>query len=168
MIAEAGAAIGGIKAAIDIAKGLAALKSEAEINQAIIDIQRVLLDAQAAAFDDKQAMSKLSDEIAALKGQLARIGDWEAEKQRYALTQSLKGPVTYDLRPEFAKGEIFHRICVTCFGVEKKSILHTLSKHSSGEIVKCPVCNIELTLSDFDTPWGAVGTRRSFYDELDE
>ena len=53
MIAEAGAAISGVKVAIDMAKGIAALKSEAEINQAVIDIQRTLLDVQSAAIEDK-------------------------------------------------------------------------------------------------------------------
>ena len=52
MITEAGAAISGIKAAFDIAKGMSALKSETEINQAIIGIQRVLLEAQQAALQD--------------------------------------------------------------------------------------------------------------------
>ena len=134
---------------MDMAKGIAALKSEAEINQAVIDIQRVLLDAQNAALADKQTMSRLSDEIAALKRQLEALGEWEAEKQRYVLTRSDKGAFTYDLKPEFSAVEPFHRLCTTCFGNGKKSLLHTTKAIRGGEIVKCYGCDAEFKLADF-------------------
>jgi hypothetical protein len=150
MITEAISAIGGIKTAIDMAKGMSTLKSEAEINQAIIDIQRTLLEAQGAAFSDKQTIANLSEEKKALETQLRNIGDWDTEKQRYVLTRSEMGAFTYDLRPELANGEVAHRLCATCFGNGKKSILHTTANHGGGEIVQCGNCKSKFTLRDFD------------------
>ena len=168
MIAEVGAAVSGIKVAMDMAKGISALKSETEINQAVIDIQRALLDAQAAALNDKQLISQLTDENAALTRQLNTLDAWEGEKTRYVLVQSPNGPVTYDLRPESANGEIPHRLCATCFGVAKKTILQTTAKHSGGELVNCPICKVELTLSNFNSFIGSVRSKRSRYDDLED
>jgi hypothetical protein len=166
MIAETGAAFSSIKAAFDIIRGISALKTEAEVNLAVIEVQRILIDAQAAALEDKQMIALLSDEIVELKRRANVNSVWESEKQRYVLTQSLQGPVTYDLRPELANGEIQHRLCATCFGAERKTILQTIAKHSGGELVKCPVCNVELLLADFNSDYASVGRRRS-YDPLD-
>ena len=149
MITETMSAIGGIRTAIDMAKGISALKSEAEINQAIIDIQHTLLEAQSAAFNDKETIAKLSEEKKALEAQLRNIGDWDIEKQRYVLTRSEIGAFTYDLRPELANGDVAHRLCVTCFESGTKSTLHTIKKSRGGELVKCYKCNNEFKLADF-------------------
>jgi hypothetical protein len=149
MIAEASAAISGIKTAFEISKGISALKSETEINQAIIGIQRVLLDAQQAALEDKQRISDLTDRLLLYERANESTELWKLEKQRYVLTKSLLGAYTYDLRPEMANGEVLHRICATCVEAGRKSILHIRTKHSGGEIVFCQVCKSSLTLADF-------------------
>lgn len=165
MIAEASAAVTGIRAAYELTKGVAALKGEAEINAAIIDIQRALLDAQNAAFEDKQTIAHLADEIAKLRQQASSAERWEMERNRYALTASKLGAFTYDLRAEAANGEVLHRLCVTCFDAGSKSILHTRAKHSGGEIVVCNRCKVELTLSNFEETIRTV-RNDSRYDEL--
>jgi hypothetical protein len=165
MITETMSAIGGIKTAIDMAKGISALKSEAEINQAIIDIQRTLLEAQDAAFSDKEAIAKLSEENKALETQLKHAGDWDTEKQRYVLTRSETGAYAYDLKPELANGEVAHRLCMTCFGNDKKSILQTTEKFGSGERVTCYHCKTEFLLANFDSGCVMVGGERSIADD---
>jgi membrane protease subunit (stomatin/prohibitin family) len=149
MLTETITAISGIKTAMDMAKGISALKSEVEINQAIIDIQRTLLDAQAAAFGDRETIARLSDEKKALEIQLKAISNWDNEKQRYVLTRSEMGAYTYDLRPELSNGEVAHRLCATCFEDGKKSILHITANHNNGEMVQCKNCNTTFCLKDF-------------------
>ena len=148
-VTEASAAIGGIKAAIDIAKGIGSLKSEAERNQAVIEIQRSLLDAQNAAFDDKQTIAALVSKAEKLERQIQTATNWDVEKARYVLTKSELGAYTYDLKPEFSDSETLHRLCVTCFEEGKKSILHTTNKHSGGEQVTCGRCKNQLQLAKF-------------------
>jgi hypothetical protein len=141
MITEAGAAISGIKVAIDIAKGISALKSETEINQAIIDIQKILLDAQSAAFEDKQRIAAHSDEVQSLQTKLKQQDKWADEAKRYVLNESECGTYTYELKKEFANGETHHRLCVTCFENRKKSILQGI------RLVDCHICNKRIRLS---------------------
>ena len=148
-IFEAKAAYDGIKAAIEMTKGVAALKTETEINAAVVSIQRQLLDAQSAALDDREKMTALRSENDLLRRQLAENDAWEAEKARYRLTKSSMGAYTYVLISENADGEEAHRLCTTCFENQKKSILHTINKHSGGETVRCNVCKEDLTLSEF-------------------
>jgi hypothetical protein len=164
MIAETSAAISGIKVALDMARGIASLKNETEVNQAIIDIQRALLDAQSGALQDKQHISDLSDQISKLIKDAKSVEQWEAEKKRYRLTKSPKGAFTYDLQAEFANGEIDHRLCATCFEGGRKSILHTTAKGNGGEIVKCQLCQSELNLADFEYNYTSIGRRNLNFD----
>ena len=139
MLAEAGAAMSSIKVAIDMAKGISALKSETDINQAILEIQRTLLEAQSQAFDDKQRIAAFGSEVEKLKSELGQRDRWINETQRYVLTESEVGTFTYELRPELANGETHHRLCVTCFQNGKKSILQgqrLLDCHGCGKRIK--------------------------------
>ena len=148
MIVETVSALGGIKTAMDMAKGIAALKSETEINQAIINIQQALLDAQSAALDDKQSISQLRGQITKLQSEIEKKQNWVDEKQRYILTKSPRGVYFYSLKPDIEDAEIDHRLCTTCFGNDKKSILHTISRQRGGEYVKCLICDETLQLTD--------------------
>ena len=151
MITETITAISGIKTAMDMAKGISALKSEVEINQAIIDIQRTLLEAQAAAFDDKETISGLVNENRTLQANLQIKDDWEQEKLRYALVKSELGAFTYNLKPELAGEEVLHRLCANCFNTGYKSLLHTTMKYGGGEEVICQRCDKKLKIAPFNT-----------------
>jgi hypothetical protein len=163
MISETISAITGIKVAMDIAKGVTSLKTETEINQAVIDIQRALLDAQAGAFEDRQAIAKLADEIMGLRKQLAAKADWKKEQQRYVLTESEKGTFFYQLKTDFADGEVLHKLCATCFEKGGKSILQTIRKSRGGEVVQCQTCEKDIKLSDFNEPVINYSSNRGGY-----
>src|SRR4051812_25308579 len=115
MIVEAGAAVGGIKTALDMLKGVRALKSETEVNQAVIDIQRILLEAQSAAVEDKERQIGFLDRIAKLEARLAERHGWETEKRRYRLTEFSTGRFAYVLVDEMAGDEPTHKLCAKCF-----------------------------------------------------
>jgi hypothetical protein len=148
MIAEAGAAISGIKIAMDMAKGIAALKSETEINQAVIDIQRTLLDAQSAALSDKNLIAELHDKARRLQSEIDGKTLWAVEAQKYALGKSPRGVFYYQLRPELAGTEIGHFLCTTCFDNGRKSILHASIRTDGGDFVQCHVCKIDVKITN--------------------
>ena len=141
---------------MDLAKGINALKSETERNQAVIEIQRILLDVQESALADKERIAGLNRQIVALQEKVSESDNWIKLSAKYRLTQSSGGAYTYDLISDLAEGEAFHRICVGCFEDRKRSILHTTSKHSGGEIVHCSGCGKNLTLSEFDQSIGVA------------
>ena len=148
-IVEMSGAFGGIKTALDLVKGLQALKTEADINGAVIDIQRTLLEAQGAALEDRERQMELMAKIEALERKLKDIENAQVDKSRYALTEFPTGRFAYVLKDESANGEPAHRICVKCLDDGKKSVLQTVHKHSGGESVYCPTCKERLLLHPF-------------------
>lgn len=148
-IAEMSGAFGGIKAALDMVKGLQALKSEADINGAVINIQRTLLEAQGAALEDRERQMELIARIEILERRLRDLDDVQVDKSRYALTEFPTGRFAYVLKDEAANGEPAHKVCVKCLDEGKKSVLQTVHKHSGGESVHCPSCKEKLVLHPF-------------------
>ena len=162
-IAEVSAAMSSIKAAMDIAKGVAGLKSDTEINLAVIEIQRTLLEAQLAAFEDRERQSALQNRIAELEADLTRVHQWTASKARYQLTETATGSLVYALKPECANGDPDHRLCVKCFDEDRKSVLQVITRNSGGESVMCHRCNTKMTLSPFPKIKVDYGRLNAFY-----
>ena len=148
-IVEASAAIGGIKAALDMVKGVAGLKSATDINLAVIEIQRALLDAQSAAFDDRERHAAQQVRIAELEAKLSEIDRWEADKARYQLIETATGVLVYVLKQDSANGDPDHKLCVKCFNEDRKSVLQVVRRHGGGERVECHHCNVKMNLSPF-------------------
>lgn len=167
MLAEAGAAVGSIKTAIDILKGVRSLKSEADVNQAVIDVQRILLEAQSAAIDDKSRQIEMLKRISDLEARLAESDEWQAEKRRYRLTEFSTGRFAFVLAQDLAAGEPTHKLCAKCFTERRKSILQTVRKHSGGESVYCQDCKQEMVLSEFPSD-PVITVRRDRYIELED
>ena len=167
MFAEAGAAVGSIKTALDMLKGVRSLKSEADINQAVIEVQRILLDAQSAAVDDKSRQIELLNRISDLEARLAKAEEWESEKRRYRLTEFSTGRFAFVLVEDLGEGEPHHKLCAKCFTEKRKSILQTVRKHSGGESVYCQHCTQEMVLTEFP-PDPVISVRRDRYIELED
>lgn len=148
-ITEASAAISGIKTAMDMLKGIHSLKSEADINSAVINIQRTLLDAQASALIDREKHMELLSRIEQLDKQISSGNKWDEERARYELKEFPTGAFAYVLCEGKANGEPPHKLCTKCFHEGKKSILQVKHKRSGGESVTCTNCNQTMTLSPF-------------------
>ena len=85
MIETIKAGYDGLKAAVDIAKGISSLKTEAAVNQAVIDIQRHALEAQRALTDAEQMHASDLKRISELEEKIAGFENRQTEKQRYDL-----------------------------------------------------------------------------------
>ena len=107
-------------------KGLEAAHAE-RLNNAIIDMQAAVLEAQSDAITSQQAHSRQNARIAEIEQAVSNFQDWETEKARYALvntgTGNYDGVFVYLLRSESAQGEPPHYICPRCFEQRIKSIL---------------------------------------------
>lgn len=71
---------------------------------------------------------------------MAGFEKWEAEKQRYKLTDFGGGTFAYLLKPEAASGEPPHRICAHCYQRDEKSILQFVHRSDGQDYYKCPKC----------------------------
>lgn len=116
MAAELIAGLGIFKSMLDTAKGLKDINDTAIRNTAIIELQEHILTAR-----EKQAT--LLERVSNLEKEVADFEAWDAEKQRYNLTDFGGGTFAYTLKPEAGEGEPAHSICAACYQKGHKSIL---------------------------------------------
>lgn len=148
-LGEAAAAVGGLKTAYEMAKGVQALTADVHIKLKTMELMEAILSAQQSALQAQEAQSEMLKRITELEAQIAGHDAWQREKSRYKLEEFPSGAQVYVLRAEAADGEISHRLCPACFQKGEKSILQTVGKHSGGELVQCIPCKNNLTLSPF-------------------
>jgi hypothetical protein len=133
MVAEVFAGLSALKSAFDIAKGLKDIDNAARRNAAVIELQEKILTAQSAQSD-------LVERIRELEAKVTSFEKWEAEKERYQLTDFGDGTFAYLLKPEEARGEPPHRICAQCYQKDEKSILQFLHQSHGQDYFKCHSC----------------------------
>jgi|KBSMisStaDraftv2_1062788.scaffolds.fasta_scaffold1680566_1 hypothetical protein len=138
MAAEIIAGLGALKTAFDIAKGLKDIDNAVSRNAAVIELQEKILTAQ-------QAQATLVESVSGLEKEVVRLKDWEADKQRYELSEIAAGIVCMALKPTMANGEPFHRICANCCAAGKKSHLQHVVQGSRYNEFKCNTCGEKLS-----------------------
>ena len=121
MIESIQGAYNAIKGGLDIAQGFQALKTEAAVNQAVIEIQRSLLEAQ-RALNEARHTADLS-RIDELKKQIMDSKDWAAEAERYEAVDIDRGSIAYMLKLGMENGQPPHWLCANCFNHGAKSFL---------------------------------------------
>jgi hypothetical protein len=138
------AALGGLKSAGDIAKAFLELKSDAERQAKVIELQSVILAAQTSAIAAQSDQFSMLEQIRALKEEVAKAKAWEEESKRYELRKLPSGALIRSLKKEGAKGEPPHSICTTCHDQGKKTILQEQNGYDGGAMFICPVCKTNL------------------------
>ena len=134
------AALGGLKTAGEIAKSILELRSDADRQTKVIELQSAILAAQTSAIAAQSDQFSMLEEIRSLKEKVAKAEAWTEEKERYALRALPSGGFIYSLKPESAKGDPAHSICTTCYNKGAKTILQGTYETSFGTIWNCPVC----------------------------
>jgi hypothetical protein len=135
------AMIGSLKAATDVSKALFDLKTSAEVQSKVIDIQRALLAAQANALEATAAQATLQERVRDLEAVIKSFEDWGKQEQRYALVSPWGGPAQlYALKKEHAQGEAAHYLCTNCFHNRKRVIVNPTSNKEGWVYMTCPSC----------------------------
>jgi hypothetical protein len=156
MVAEVFAGLGAIKTAFDIAKGLKDIDDVARRNAAIIELQEKILTAQAA-------QAALVETVSELKKRVAELESWEADKQRYKLTEIAPGIVCYTVKEAMRGGEPPHRICANCYAAGKKSFLQQDIRGPYYDRFNCHACGATLSI-DKGTPPQRYAARSPYED----
>lgn len=136
------AGLGAFKTAFDAAKALKDINDVAIRNAAVVELQEKILAAQ-------QAQTTLIEEIRNLEKKVAAFETWEAEKQRYQLTDFGGSTFAFLLKPDSANGEPPHRICASCYQKGKKSILQFVDHSDGQDIYDCFECAKRQTFGKF-------------------
>jgi hypothetical protein len=146
--------LGIFKSLLDTAKVLKDASDAAVRNAVAIELQEKILAAQEQQAALLERVSDLETEVASFKA-------WEAEKQRYDLTDYGGGTFAYALKAEASGSEPPHRICAACYQKGHKSILQNLGGVQNGrERYKCPSCETVFNLGTYVAPPSIAQTGR--------
>lgn len=142
MVGEIYAGISSFKVMLDIAKGLKDISDASARYAAVIELQEKILGAQ-------EAQTALVQKVGDLEKELAAYKNWDAEKERYKLTDFGGGTFAYGLKTEKANGEPAHRICANCYGGGLKSILQFMGHSSGQDHFRCFRCSTDFFFGIF-------------------
>ncbi|HSQ96835.1 MAG TPA: hypothetical protein VLM18_12190 [Croceibacterium sp.] len=143
-VAEISGAVGGLKAALDIAKGLNATAGAVALNDAKIALQSAILDAQGALITAQEAQTANLKRIDHLEAEIVQLKTWDREKQRYELREISRGVFTYVLKTEVQGGEPVHCICASCYQHGQRSILQSDGGMWGVATLTCPKCKADI------------------------
>ena len=115
--------IGSLKIASDIVKGFVGLKTAAEINAKVIELQNIILSAQGDALAAQSDQFSMAEEIRNLKQEAMRLKEWGTQKARYKLVAPWEGATMYALKESMKESDPPHWICTNCYENGVKSIL---------------------------------------------
>jgi hypothetical protein len=104
-IGSIAAAVNSLRTAGDIAKGLISLNTMTEVQSMAIELNQKIIEAQHQIFAANAAQTALVERIRDLEGHIARMKDWDAQKQRYQLVTPYSGIPVYALKKSMSEGE---------------------------------------------------------------
>jgi hypothetical protein len=153
--AEVYAGLSAIKTAFDIAKGLKDIDDATRRNAAVIELQEKILAAQST----QASLVELADD---LKRRVAHLEAWDADKERYKLTDIGGGLLAYALKAGMEKnGEPSHYLCAQCYSDKVKSILQPEARFPGRcSVLACHRCGSDLYLSGAPDPEHYKNRRR--------
>ena len=113
-----------------------------ELNDAIIEMQELLIQTQNSALQMQARNSTLVVRVSKLESEVANKQNWEAETTKYVLKDIDRGFMAYSLREEFQNEETLHFLCTKCYGERIKSILNrTPAAFQRLKPWECPRCD---------------------------
>ncbi|MCR6646528.1 MAG: hypothetical protein NVV62_19435 [Terricaulis sp.] len=140
-----------LKTAGDIVNALISLGVKAEARAKVIELQAVIIAAQSSAMSAQASQMELLQRVSELEGELMKLENWEAEKQRYGLIRDSGGCMIYSLKQSFVEGgEEAHALCPNCYEANNKSYLQPSPDGARTAGQYCPKCKASFRV------WGAA------------
>jgi hypothetical protein len=140
MAAEIFAGLSALKTAFDMAKGLENIHETVARDRAVIELQKEILSAQST-------QATLVEAIGALKGRVAELEAWDAEKKRYQRKEVSSGVFVFVLKPEERGTEPFFMLCPKCYHDGEPSELQaTQELRMRRRVHVCPRCKSDYVI----------------------
>ena len=130
-----------------VSKTVSTLQSAYNLTKSIADLNEVhavkaqILSAQESSLRSQEREAALTRQVHELEQHIAQLETWNAEKQRYQLTDFGGNTFAYLLKADMSEGEPEHRLCANCFQKCQRSILQFLHKSQGQETYQCPNCD---------------------------
>ena len=154
-----GAISSSLNSLVNLSKAFVDVRDATLIQGKVFELQRAIIDAQQHVFAANDERSSLIQRVTDLEKELTNFKNWEAEKQRYSLSElSNNAGFAYLLKPDMANGEPSHYICASCYNKGKKSILQHQTRSPGRALVWfCHDCGADHYLSGL---WQAEHTNQ--------
>ncbi|WGR94801.1 hypothetical protein MTX26_01795 [Bradyrhizobium sp. ISRA443] len=152
--AEITAAITSIRAAYDFTKGMVAVRDSDLLAKQARELNAMMLDVLDKSIAARQSYIEQTDELQALKAELAASKNWDRERERYELKSVGSGAMVYMLKPEARASEPPYWLCPNCFAQGKKSFPQsTHQMHLRQLIYNCVECKGTFSANKDPNKW---------------
>ena len=133
-----------LQSAYSLAKSIADLDEVHAVKVQIGELLTQIVSAQESALRSQERESALVRHVHELEQRIVQMETWNAEKQRYQLTDFGAGTFAYALKPGMENDEPPHRACANCFKNEHISVLQfRCHDYMSQDVYDCPSCKTE-------------------------
>ena len=144
---------------VKIASALQGIHNATNSDAKLFDLQRAAIDTQRAVLQVNEECAALIKRTGELENEIARLRNWEAEKQKYDLVHvSPNGPVAYVQKEAVPVGKSPVYVCATCFERGKKSPLQPeVRSPGNARVLVCNECGAEIYKSGIRQPEHRTG-----------
>lgn len=136
-------AVGGVKGAMDIAKGIQATLSKVELAEVRLNLMERLGDAHLAMLQAVEDLQACRAKNSALEAEIAQLKAFDADVENYELADTGRGAMAYRAKDAPAAEKYGHWHCPHCFERREKSRMTPDDRGAYG-LLKCHACKLEL------------------------
>lgn len=136
-------AVGGVKGAMDIAKGLQAALSKADLLEVRIGLMERLSEAQIAIAQAAEDLQACRERVRALEAENTQLKTFDADVENYELKDTGRGAMAYIAKDAPEEPKYGHWLCPNCFSNRKKSLMIPEDRGAYG-MLHCHPCGLDL------------------------
>lgn len=145
-----------LKVAYDIAKGINALNTITERNEAISKVLEVLISVQQDALSMQEERSLLLREKDDLIKKILEFEKWAETESQYELKELAPGVPVYSYKITDKTTEPMHLLCANCFSKKQKGHYVQSEIKYSGTHYKCLNCDKEIVDYSHKKPQSSI------------
>lgn len=116
-------ALSSLSTALTIGKSLIVIRDSAKLQEAVIQFNSAIIDAQSKIMASQNEQTALTAKIDELEKECMHLKNWEAERKKYTRKEIAPGVFTYVENNFVGKLQNAHKYCCNCFDNFKKSTL---------------------------------------------
>jgi hypothetical protein len=140
-MAAIGSALTAFKGMKDIAEAMIGIRDAQVLQEKRLEFQSRLIDAQNSVMAVQEERSTLVEEITQLKEKIAAMENWNAEKERYHLSDIGQSVVAFVEKDAVDPRKASHKLCANCFEQRQKSFLILIPLYNGrSEVAVCNRC----------------------------
>jgi hypothetical protein len=116
-------ALASLSTALNIGKSLVEIRDSAKLQEAVIQFNSAIIDAQSKIMESQNVQAAYKDKINELEKECMRLKNWETEREKYTRKEIATGVFVYIENNFVGKFQNAHKFCCDCFDNYKKSTL---------------------------------------------